>query len=346
MKYILNVLFTVVSFFFFQSCSKTESNFNETRPETITLSASTINVATGSTVNFTVLSSNNNSNVTADSKITVNGNAITGSNFLFTTAGSFTVQATKGNITSNTLTITVTALAPNSGYKHKVLVEEYSGTWCGNCPRLLFGVELLHQQTDKAITVGIHLNGGDPFITSDGNNLASQQGVSGVPTGRINRTINWTGPQFENVMQVTNTIQAFANAGLAINSAVNGSNITITVKAAYRQALTGEAKLTVYLVEDKLTHTQTNYSSNLYGGQTSIVNFKYDGVLRRVVSAISGDVIASSGTNNEKTYTLPLPSNIASIANTRVVAFITNASNAVVNVQDAKVGQEKTFEAL
>lgn len=347
MKYLLNLPIFIAGLFLLQSCTKTESDFTEARPETITINASTLNVTTGVAVSFLVTSSeNNNNNVTSDSKIYVNGNLIPGNSFTFASAGTFAVYATKRTLTSNVITIKVTSVSSITGYKHNVLVEEYSGTWCGNCPRILYGVELLEKQTDKAIVVSTHLFGGDPFITSDGNNLAAQQGVSGVPRGYINRTISWTGPEYENVPQVINTIKASAPAGVAIRSSISNNNLSITVNAGYTQPLTGGAKLTVYLVEDKLFNKQSNYSANLYGGQSSIPNFEYNGVLRKVISSLSGDAIGASGSTNEKTYSLALPANIAKIVNTRIVAFITNSAGTVVNVQTVKVGEEKMLEIL
>ncbi len=346
MKFIRNIPVISAALFFLQSCTKTESDFTQAIPETITISSSSLNVTAGVNVSFTVLSSINNANVTGDSKIYINGNLITGSNFIFNDAGNFAVYATKGTLNSNVITVNVSPIASSLGFKHHVLVEEYSGTWCGNCPRILYGVDLLKQQTDKAIVVSTHLFNGDPFITTKTNNLAAQQGVSGVPDGFINRTTRWNGPQYQNVSQVISNIQASAPAGIAINTTLSSNNITISVKVSYAQPLTGAAKLTVYLVEDKLLHTQSNYSSNLYGGQSSIPNFQYNGVIKDVISSISGDPIGSSGSINEKTYSLAVPGNVANVNNTKIVAFITNAAGTVVNVQQVEVGKEKKFETL
>ncbi len=346
MKYLLNISVLIAGILLLQSCTKTESDFTEVPPETITVNASTLNVTTGTAVSFLVLSSINSSNVTAESKIYVNGNLIAGTSFTFAAAGNFAVYATKGLLTSNVITVNVSTITGGAGYRHRVLVEEYSGNWCGNCPRILYGVDLLQQQTNKATVVSTHLFGGDPFISTDGNNLAAQQGVSGVPQGFINRTIGWTGPQYENVAQVINAIQASATAGIAINSSITNNNLSVTVAAGYTQPLNGAAKITVYLVEDKLFSTQRNYSANLYGGQASIPNFEYNGVLRKVVSSLSGDAIGSSGSLNEKTYSLTVPLNVTNISNAKIVAFITNSNGMVVNVQEAKVGQQKMFEIL
>jgi Outer membrane protein Omp28 len=346
MKKFINLVLLFVGVISFQACTKTESEFNDAPQETITVKASALSIITGNAVTFLVASSVNNNNVTANSKIYVNGVLITGSSYTFSSEGNFAVYATYGQLTSSVITVNVAPLPSSTMYKHNVLVEEYSGTWCGNCPRILYGVDLLEQQTNKAIVVSTHLFGSDPFVSPDGNNLAAQQGVGGVPSGFINRTVSWTGPQYQNVNQVINTIQASSSVGLAINSTISSNNLSVNIKVNYSQPLSGATKLTVYLVEDKLYHTQSNYSANLYGGLSSIPNFEYNGVIRKIISPISGDNIATSGNNNPKDYSLTLPGNITNISNARIVAFVTNASGMVVNVLQAKVGETKAFETI
>jgi hypothetical protein len=102
----------------------------------------------------------------------------------------------------------------------------------------------------------------------------------------------------------------------------------------------------VYLVEDKLFYTQRNYSSTLYSGQPNIPNFQYNGVLRSVVSNLTGDVIDNNGIAVKKTYSITLPANILNIANVKLVAFVTNNTGKVINVQEAKVGTVKELEKL
>ena len=51
-------------------------------------------------------------------------------------------------------------------YKQYVLVEDYTGTWCGYCTRVSFAIEELKKQTNDAVVIAIHQ--GDPmqFVTS------------------------------------------------------------------------------------------------------------------------------------------------------------------------------------
>lgn len=346
MKEKLNLILVVSLLFVIVGCTKTEDEVDEQVVSNIVLSTNKVNINVGETLAFNV-TSNFGSNLSSESNLLVNNQPVSGNSFTFSQVGSYTVYAIYNSFISNVITITVSEEPQNSELKfvNRVLVEEYSGTWCGNCPRILYGTELLKQQTDKAITVQIHLFGNDPFITSQGNSLASLQNVGSVPTGKINRTLNWSGPQYQNISQVVSEIKPNSNVGLAINATLSSNQLSVAVKMGFAENM--NTKLVVYLVEDNLFHTQANYSSNLYGGLSSIPNFKYDGVLRSVVSAIAGDEITVSGNEVDKNYTLSLPSSINNTANVKVVAFLINTTSGnVLNVREAKIGQPQELEML
>ncbi len=331
----------------FVGCTKTESDFEDEQTVTsITLTANRTNLIAGGDVSFTA-TSNLLTNLTAQTVIYVNDVAITSNTHTFQQAGSYSVKAVYQNITSNTILITVEN--PNvatSQFVNRVLVEEYSGTWCGNCPRILYGTELLKQQTSNAVSVQIHLFGNDPFIAAVGNTIATEQGVSGVPTGRINRTINWDGPQYQNVNQVINEIDSSSSVGLAINSTLNAGTINVNVLLGYANTAL-QTKLIVYIVEDNLFHTQANYSSNLYGGLSSIPNFEYDGVLRSVITSTTGEAISVNGNQVTRNYSVNMPSNVSNSTNAKIVAFLIDATtNAVLNVRQANIGQSQLLETL
>lgn len=329
------------------SCTKTESDFSVVgSPEQITISSNTLNVTVGNTVQFRVSTSLNNSDVTAQSIVYVNAAAINGNSVVFSEAGMYAVYAIKNNFISNVIRINVVAAQTGNSFKHNVLVEEFSGTWCGNCPRILYAVDLLHQQTNKAIVVGFHLFGSDPFISSEGNSLAANLGVSGVPTGLINRDSNWTGPQYQNVAQVINAILPSASTGIAINATLQGNILSMNIGVQHAVQLQGNIRLNVYLVEDKLYATQRNYSSNLYGGLASIPNFEYNGVLSDVISDITGDPIANTTAAIEKTYQISLPATISTASNLRIVAFVTTGNGVIVNARTTKIGVSAPLEIL
>lgn len=337
-----SILFILV--FLLTACS--ETIVIDQNASNVTLSVSRTNATVGESVTFSTFTSLS-TNVTLQSVFYVNDAAIASNSYTFSVAGTYTIRAVHQNITSNEIEITIVnpELTLNQ-FVNRVLVEEYSGTWCGNCPRILYGTELLKQQTDKEVSVQIHLFGNDPFISPQGNALAAEQNINGVPMGRINRTINWSAPQYLNVSQVINEIKSSSPVGLAITSSLTSGTISIAVDLGY--AITAlQTKLIVYVVEDNLFHTQANYSSNLYGGLGQIPNFEYDGVLRSVVTAISGESILVSGNFVTKNYSVTLPSNVSNVSNVKLVAFVIDtATNSVLNVRQASIGESQTLEIL
>ena len=337
-----SILFILV--FLLTACS--ETIVIDQNASNVTLSVSRTNATVGESVTFSTFTSLS-TNVTLQSVFYVNDAAIASNSYTFSVAGTYTIRAVHQNITSNEIEITIVnpELTLNQ-FVNRVLVEEYSGTWCGNCPRILYGTELLKQQTDKEVSVQIHLFGNDPFISPQGNALAAEQNINGVPMGRINRTINWSAPQYLNVSQVINEIKSSSPVGLAITSSLTSGTISIAVDLGY--AITAlQTKLIVYVVEDNLFHTQANYSSNLYGGLGQIPNFEYDGVLRSVVTAISGESILVSGNFVTKNYSVTLPSNVSNVSNVKLVAFVIDtATNSVLNVRQASIGESQTLERL
>lgn len=312
----------------------------------ITLYVSQNQAVVGETVTFSAFS-NPSTNVTLESVFYVNYTALSSNTYAFSAEGNYTIKAVYQNATSNIIQISVVnPQATASQFVHRVLVEEYSGTWCGNCPRILYGTELLKQQTDKEVSVQIHLFGNDPFITSHGNTLAEEQNINGVPMGRINRDLTWSAPQYLNVSQVINEIKSSSAVGLAINSTVASGVVSMSVDLGFGNTAL-QTKLVVYVVEDNLFHSQSNYSSNLYGGSSLIQNFEYDGVLRSIVTPTYGEPITVLGEIMTKNYSFNVPSNVSNLNNIKLVAFLIDTSNnSVLNVRQATLGEMQTLESI
>ena len=70
---------------------------------------------------------------------------------------------------SNSVTFKVVGSSnPPETFRTNVLVEDYTGAWCGYCPRVAFKLDKLWKSTDEKITpLAIHDNNGmagaDPF---------------------------------------------------------------------------------------------------------------------------------------------------------------------------------------
>jgi len=172
----------------------------------------------------------------------------------FTTAGTYNASATYTLPDNSTLTSnSVEVKAVESTHTTKVLLEDYTGTWCGFCPRLATALEEAVNMNSNLIPVAIHDDNEMlfPFATQ----MENAFGVTGFPSGRVNRTIVWN----ESTSQPISYLAERQNMGLAINSSIAGNTITAEVKVHYDLKASSANRLVVYLLENGLVYNQVNY---------------------------------------------------------------------------------------
>jgi thiol-disulfide isomerase/thioredoxin len=239
---------------------------------------------------------------------------------------------------------------PVSGYfKKRVLIEDYTGTWCGNCTRVAHAIDLVLEQTDKVVPVGIHL-GNDPydFTPSIGplKNLISPNFDLELPVSRLNRLNTWTFPETINTQEAIDLTGNNSGLGLAMSSQIGNASINLDVKINFAQDDYSNLKLVVYLVEDNLIYNQANYTT-YYGNVHPVVGYVHNHVLRKSITDILGNPITENIAVNHvitKNFTFVIPSNIANESNIGFVAFIVGSDNKVINVRASHANETQTFE--
>lgn len=285
--------------------------------------------------------------ISSDATFFVNGAQITGNVYNTSTLGNYEVYATYQNpLNGEDFQSTTESydVIEEPVYSQKVLVEDYTGTWCGYCPRLAYNLEQAEMQDSRVIGIGIH--SGDVMETSATNPLEAEYGVNSWPDGRINRNIDWN----ESIGQVLSYVGDEADLGLAINSSLTGSNVSVDVQVGYAEATSGH-KLVVYLLEDGLLYDQANYMNNdagspWYQAGNPIVDFEHNNVLRLVFTDLFGDTLpdGTMGDIHNASVSATLPSSIQNNNNLEIVAFVIGANGTVINTQHAALGENKDFD--
>lgn len=300
---------------------------------------------------FKVEANNITRHVTSESRIMVNGLQITGNQFTPTQEGNYTVKAYYQGIESNALVITAVPEPNDVVYSQKVLVEDYTGTWCGYCTRVWHAINLAKQQSNRVVSVAVHVDGNDPFKFDGSQLLKSTFGIGGLPAARINRTNTWTNPEHENIAEVTNQTGDISDLGLSVASVLNGNTVDFTVKVGFSTTISEQLNIVVYLVENGLIYNQVNYNSYVAGGQSPIVGFTHNDVLRALYTDVFGETIPAGETLEDNIYekvfqkTIPSTVNASNYQNLHLVAFVIDAtSKEVLNVQEVKVGETKDFD--
>lgn len=248
---------------------------------------------------------------------------------------------------------------PISGYfKKNVLIEDYTGTWCGNCTRVAWAIEEAKATSDKVVSVAIH-NGNDPFHfqgIAPLKNLILPNSPLALPVSRLNRMIVWDFPETSNVQQALDLTSNNSTIGLAMSSTVANGNINLDVKIKCLDDYQN-LKLVVYLLEDKLYFNQRNYYNDLYNGVNPIPNFEHNHVLRTSLTNIVGEAITGTvnGATLTRNFSIPIPTitppsnfpNAPQITpeNISFVAFVTRGEdNIVINAREAKANENQNFQ--
>jgi len=343
--------------------------------EMLELTVSSLSVPVGSQITFN-LSSSMAGDVTGEAAFFVNGEQITGNSFTpIEVNDANEVYATYNGKTTGTKTFASTDVIP-SQYTQKVLFEDYTGTWCGWCPRMNTIVHYLTDYSDRIIPIAIHTQGSplDPWLYEYALDMqsSSNYNAGAAPAGQINRTHHFN--PFSDDYGCPNTPEIYypqldeflnrtAPLGLAINSTLTGNSLNITVKVGFATDNVPEARLVVNLIEDGLVHSQYNYFSG--SGATCdpdfdyanmphpIPNFQHNHVLLKSYTDIYGDPIPqdqiSDGAVWTKNFNVSLPSNVTNSQNLTIVAFVLGNGNQIstreaINVQSAPVGVNQDFD--
>lgn len=341
---ILKVILLAITITFI-SCSSDDGGSKPQAPTITSISITTdglLDIITGTSSKFVVKDQAGN-DVSSQAKIFVDDVAINSSSYTFDEEKSYSVYATVNDIKSST--ITIKSIEPT--HTTKVLLEDYTGTWCGFCPRLASKIDEITESNKDVIAVALH-NDND-FLFPGISVLESAFNVTGYPSGRINRTLVWS----ETSIEVTTHLSNKKNLGLAISSSINENKITATVKVHYDVKSDGVNKLVVYLLENNLLADQVNYynddeNSPWYQKGNPIKNFTHNHTARAALTNALGDIIPDSDVQTGNTYTanltLNLPSSIKDKNNLELVAFVVSDDNSVINAQKAVLGETKDFD--
>lgn len=226
---------------------------------------------------------------------------------------------------------------PNVVMNRRVLIEDFTGQSCTNCPD---AHQVLHdlqaQYGEQVIAVAIHAGhfgiaeGSNPnmlgLMQPDGNAYANYWQVASYPAGVINRTsgvikhTDWaaytrTALMGEPSMQIS----------VSDSLSADGTTLTICTEIIPHANITG--KLQLWITENNITAPQ------LQAG-TLVPNYQHHHVYRASVNGLWGEEIAlADDTPHRATHTIALRDNW-NVDNLSVVAFVYNDTDGVLQVAE------------
>lgn len=204
-------------------------------------------------------------------------------------------------VSSGREAVTVDFPEIDGGVYRKVLLEEYTGHRCVNCPSAHQKLEELHGIfQDTLITVGIHatalanttMSFPYDFRTEAGNQLANDFGISSVPAGIVNRvphTGGWGKDEWYNKIMEVDRSKVFA-AIQVINQydfPATG-NLKVNAKVSMLEAYEHPLSLSLFLIEDGIIKPQMD-------GEEMVTEYTHNHVMRAAINGTYGGMLTENG---------------------------------------------------
>ena len=234
--------------------------------------------------------------------------------------------------------------------KKNVLIEDFTGQKCSNCPLAADKVAELQgiYGHDRVIAVSIH--GGGLSVSEESNpkvGLANAQGnayntywgVESWPSGLIDRSsglLDYMSWQAEVIKRFMQDVKADINIS-ALTYDEASRQLSFDVEVENLDAATVSGKLQVWLTENNIVRSQTLPAE--VGGGTDR-NYVHKHVFRASVNDPFGDAVTvSAGETHKQTFTYTLKDNWVA-ENMAVVAFIYNDADGVMQVTERALAAE------
>ncbi len=232
----------------------------------------------------------------------------------------------------------------------KILVEDFTGHRCPNCPdaaRILDGIH--DDYCDHIIPIAVHVSFfaephnpdfPEDFRTETGNELDQFFGVSnqGLPGGLVNRT-KFNGNLVLNRDIWRSAVDAIYNSNPDVNIIIestyeaSSNTISASLKIEFLKDINESINLGLYVTEDSITAPQQD-------GSTYTENYLHKHLLRKGVNGAFGEKISDSGIKGntfEKNFVIEKDT-AWNINHLELVAFISkNSTNEILQAESEPV---------
>ena len=270
----------------------------------------------------------------------------------------------------------ITVVDPKLSVARTSVMEEFTGGWCGWCPRGARAIELLMKKyPDTFIPIAIH--SGDELEHDDFSSIIRNYATNGFPSCAINRLT--TGDPYYGSSEhgggnlgITGDMKYVrelpCEATMDINSAElsdDAASISVSVSAKFSiECATAPYSFAFVLTEDGLKLAQSNYYPITYGDNPTDVpsdlrdlvsmGTKYVAEMDHVARYLSTQHGIDGNLNapivkdevQTHTYTLEVPSNVKEVKNLHLVALLLdNDSGEILNAATCPLTPSSSINA-
>lgn len=221
-----------------------------------------------------------------------------------------------------------------------VLIEDFTGQKCINCPEATKTIEALQQQYGDTAVIAVAIHGGDFGISTSNTRMTglatdiaaeyySHWAIESQPSGMVNRT-GGVLTHTEWAAAVHSELQKHSTIRLSVSSYMTSANmLTVDVSCLASKSYTGHLQL--WLVENNIIAPQMLVDGSIDK------EYNHQHVFRECINGVWGTDITLAEQEVTQTYTMTIPASY-NIDNLNVVAFVYN-DNGVENATISKVSK-------
>ncbi len=175
------------------------------------------------------------------------------------------VNGEDNNSATPSIATEIEVIAAGTGFKRRVLMEEFTGAWCGYCPMGIVACEYARENLEnELIPVGIHSD--DAMQSSYSTNLINTFNDGSFPSVVLNRMYS-ADVELEGLLEMYDYVSNIPARGkLECSGRVSGDSIYIDAETTFAMDMEDAAEryiLSFEITQDNVgPYNQTNYFSN------------------------------------------------------------------------------------
>ena len=255
----------------------------------------------------------------------------------------------------------VSCMTADQGYVPNAVIEEFTGTWCGYCPRGIVTMEYIRDHYRDGTLIPVAVHSGDAMESDSYVAVDYSFNGSGYPNSIINRNTAYSSNDGSLYPYPASTIvsqmQLARQTRVPVEASLTCSFTDDTKKAVAFEGFTRfffdvtnpDFAISFGITEDKVgPYAQNNGYAGQKGtcegwdDQGSSVRTIFNDVARKLdtIDGIEGLIPAtvSAGAENPYTYTMTLPSNVKA-DNINGIVYITHKpTGVIINAATVKAG--------
>jgi thiol-disulfide isomerase/thioredoxin len=232
----------------------------------------------------------------------------------------------------------------------KVLIEEFTGHQCGNCPEGTEEIKRLSEEYgDRLVIISIHTGFFAKtkktgayiidYTTPVGDELGEKYAAQAYPSAIVNRSTatpigkeQWGGSIQQQLAQLPKAVLGMESK---LDTATRKLNLKVNIK--YNKQSSPDENLIVYLTQDSIVSWQKDYRLN----PSDIENYVHQHVLRASLNGTFGDQVSAApikvGSSVDKTFTYTIPAEFDFNHMHAVAILSDNVSKKVLQVEEVEL---------